>query len=50
MAVHWKIQFLRGGGSLQKKPIYKGELPKKGELGQLEDLQTVCWGGKGLIA
>ena len=51
MAVHWKIQFLRGGGGeFSKKPIYKGELPKKGELGQLEDLQTVCWGGKGLIA
>ena len=32
MEVHWKIQFLGGG---HKKPIYKGELPKKGDLDSL---------------
>ena len=28
MGVHWKIQFLRGGG-VHEKPIYMGGLPKK---------------------
>ena len=28
--VHWKIQFL--GAGVPEKPIYKGELPKKGGL------------------
>ena len=31
MQVHWKIKFLGvGGGEVHKKPIYRGELPKKG--------------------
>ena len=29
MEVHWKIRFL---GRVPEKPIYKGELPKKGGL------------------
>ena len=29
MGIHWKIRFLRG---VQEKPIYRGELPKKGVL------------------
>ena len=29
MGVHWKIQFLRGGGGVHEKPIYMGGLPKK---------------------
>ena len=27
MGIHWKIWFLRG---VHEKPIYRGELPKKG--------------------
>ena len=34
MGFHWKIWFLRG---LYKKPIYRGELPKKGR--HLDSLQ-----------
>ena len=33
MEIHWKIKFLGvgggGGGEVHKKPIYRGELPKK---------------------
>ena len=36
MGVHQKIQFL---GGIDKKPIYRGELPKRGELGQFADLR-----------
>ena len=34
MGVYWKIRFLgvRGGGGVHEKPIYTGELLKKGEL------------------
>ena len=35
MEIYWKIWFLLG---LHKKSMYRGELPKKGELGQFEDL------------
>ena len=31
MGVRWKIRFFKGG---HKKPICRGELPEKGELGQ----------------
>ena len=34
--VHWKIQFLVG---VPKKPMYRGELPKKEGLGQFPDLR-----------
>ena len=55
LGVHWKIQLLGGGGL--EKPIYKGGLPKKGQLGQLFDLRGAWqerggWGvfeGGGLI-
>ena len=40
--VHWKIQFLVG---VPKKPIYRGELPKKEGLGPFPDLRR---GGGGL--
>ena len=36
MGIHWKIQFL---GMVNKKPIYRGELPKKGGLGHYADLR-----------
>ena len=35
MGVYWKIRFLgvrEGGGGVHEKPIYTGELLKKGEL------------------
>ena len=38
MGVQWKIQFLVGAAN---KPIYRGELPKKGALGQFADLKGV---------
>ena len=37
MGVQWKIQFLGVVG--YEKPIYRRELPKKGRLGQFEDLR-----------
>ena len=37
MRVHWKIRFLRGGGS--QKTVYRGELPKNGKLSLLADLR-----------
>ena len=41
MGVHWKIQFLSGGGGSHKKPIYiyREDLPEKGGLGQFADLR-----------
>ena len=33
--VHQKIQFL-GRGGCHEKPIYRGELPKKGDLDSLQ--------------
>ena len=48
IGIHWKIRFLRGGGGeVQEKPIYRGELPEKmGGLRQFADLTKV--GGAGL--
>ena len=44
IAVHWKIQFLWGGEGVHKKPIYRGDLPEKGGLGQFADLRgESCW-------
>ena len=42
MGIHWKIWFL---GMVNEKPIYRGELPKKGGLGHYADLR----GGLGEI-
>ena len=47
MGVQWKIHFLGGvgggGGQVHEKPIYRGELPKKGGMpGQFENLRGVC--------
>ena len=47
--IHWKIQFSGrgwGGGGL-KNPIYRGELPKKGELGRFAALKGGVWEGVG---
>ena len=40
MGVHWKIQFLSGGGGVTKNQyIYREDLPEKGGLGQFADLR-----------
>ena len=41
MEVDWKIWFLRW---VHEKPIYIGELPKKGGLGQFAGLRGWGWG------
>lgn len=34
LGVHWRIQLL--GGEVHEKPIYRGGLPKKGEMDKLQ--------------
>lgn len=34
LGVHWRIQVL--GGEVHEKPIYRGGLPKKGEMDKLQ--------------
>ena len=45
MGVHWKIQLSEGGG-VHEKPIQRGELPKRGGLGQFVDLRG-AWQERG---
>ena len=40
--VHWKIQFL-GGGGLMKNQYRGGGFPKKGDLGQFANLIGGAW-------
>ena len=47
LAVHWKMWLL--GVQVYKKPMWKGWLPKKGELGQFADLAGGGGGGGGGI-
>ena len=37
--IHRKIQFSRGGGGFQEKPIYRGDCLKRGGLGEFADLR-----------
>ena len=46
MGVYWKIRFL---GGVHEKPIYRGELPKMGGLGQFANLREELGEKEGVV-